>query len=34
VFGTTQQIYKDPHGLEAWDQSVSNRCFATLVDAV
>jgi hypothetical protein len=29
----TQQTYKDPHGLEAWYQSVSNRCFVTLVDA-
>jgi hypothetical protein len=30
----TQQLYQDPHGLEAWDQSVSSRCFVTLVDAV
>jgi hypothetical protein len=29
-----QQIYADPHGLGAWDQSISNRCFVTLVDAV
>jgi hypothetical protein len=29
-----QQIYKDPHGIDAWDQSVSSRCFVTLVDAV
>ena len=29
-----QQIYKDPYGLDAWDQSVSSRCFVTLVDAV
>ena len=29
-----QQIYSDPHGLGAWDQSVSSRCFVTLVDAV
>jgi hypothetical protein len=29
-----QQIYVDPHGLDAWDQSVSSRCFVTLVDAV
>jgi hypothetical protein len=28
-----QQIYSDPHGLGAWDQSVSSRCFVTLVDA-
>src|SRR5262245_11134115 len=30
----TQQIYADPHGLDAWDQSVSSRCFVSLVDAV
>jgi hypothetical protein len=29
-----QQIFKDPYGLEAWDQSVSSRCFVTLIDAV
>jgi hypothetical protein len=29
-----QQIYKDPYGLEAWDQSVSSRCFVTLMDSV
>jgi hypothetical protein len=29
-----QQIYADPHGLDAWDQSVSSRCFVTLVNAV
>jgi hypothetical protein len=29
-----QQIYKDPYGLEAWEQSTSSRCFVTLVDAV
>jgi hypothetical protein len=29
-----QQIYADPYGLEAWDQTVSSRCFVTLVDAV
>jgi hypothetical protein len=29
-----QQIYSDPHGLGAWDQSVSSRFFVTLVDAV
>jgi len=29
-----QQIYADPHGLDAWDQSISSRCFMTLVDAV
>jgi hypothetical protein len=29
-----QQIYADPYGIEAWDQSVWSRCFVTLVDAV
>jgi hypothetical protein len=29
-----QQIYADPYGLDAWDQSISSRCFVTLVDAV
>src|SRR5262245_58234588 len=29
-----QQIYADPHGLDVWDQSISNRCFVTLVDAL
>jgi hypothetical protein len=29
-----QQIYADPHGLDAWNQSISNRCFVTLVDAL
>jgi hypothetical protein len=29
-----QQIYADPYGIDAWDQSVSSRCFVTLVDAV
>lgn len=29
-----QHIYKDPHGIEAWDHAVSSRCFVTLVDAV
>jgi hypothetical protein len=29
-----QQIYADPHGLDAWDQSISNRSFVTLVDAL
>jgi hypothetical protein len=29
-----QQIYADPYGLDAWEQSVSSRCFVTLVDAV
>jgi hypothetical protein len=28
-----QQIYADPYGLDAWDQSVSSRCFVTLVNA-
>lgn len=30
----TQQIYADPYGLDTWDQSVSSRCFVTMVDAV
>jgi hypothetical protein len=29
-----QQIYADPYGIDAWDQSVSSRCFVTLVDSV
>ena len=29
-----QQIYKDPYGIDAWEQTVSSRCFVTLVDAV
>jgi hypothetical protein len=29
-----QQIYADPHGLDAWDQAVSGRCFVTLVNTV
>jgi hypothetical protein len=29
-----QQIYADPYGIDAWDQSVSSRCFVTLVNAV
>jgi hypothetical protein len=29
-----QPIYKDPYGIDAWDQSVSSRSFVTLVDAV
>jgi hypothetical protein len=29
-----QQIYADRHGIDAWEQSVSSRCFVSLVDAV
>lgn len=29
-----QQIYQDPYGIAAWEQSASSRCFVTLVDAV
>jgi hypothetical protein len=29
-----QEIYADPYGLDAWEQSVSSRCFVTLADAV
>jgi hypothetical protein len=28
-----QQIYADPYGIDAWDQTVSSRCFVTLLDA-
>lgn len=28
-----QPIYKDPYGIDAWDQSVSSRCFVTLANA-
>lgn len=28
-----QEIYADHYGLHAWDQSVSSRCFVTLVNA-
>lgn len=28
-----QEIYADPHGIDAWDQSVHSRCFVTLLDA-
>ena len=28
-----QQIYSDPYGLDAWEGSVSSRCFVTLLDA-
>ncbi len=28
-----QEIYSDPHGIDAWDQSMSSRCFVTLLDA-
>lgn len=28
-----QQIYVDPHGIDAWNQSASSRCFVTLLDA-
>jgi hypothetical protein len=29
-----QQIYADTYGIDAWDRTVSSRCFITLVDAV
>src|SRR5262245_45819993 len=29
-----QQIYADPYGIDAWEPSVSSRCFVTLVNAV
>ena len=28
-----QQIYDDPHGLSAWDQSQSSRCFVHLLNS-
>src|SRR5262245_60859714 len=28
-----QQIYADPYGLDAWEQSVWSRCFVTLANA-
>jgi hypothetical protein len=28
-----QPIYKDPYGIDAWDQSVSDRCHVTLANA-
>ena len=27
-----QAIYADPYGLDAWETSVSSRCFVTLLD--
>lgn len=28
-----QEIYTDPYGIDAWDQSAGSRCFVHLVDA-
>jgi hypothetical protein len=28
-----QQVYADPHGIDAWDQSQSRRCFVSLLNA-
>jgi hypothetical protein len=28
-----QEIYPDPHGVDAWDQSAGSRCFVHLVNA-
>jgi hypothetical protein len=28
-----QEIYADPYGIDAWDQSAGSRCFVHLVDA-
>ena len=28
-----QEIYNDPYGVDAWDQSAGSRCFVHLVDA-
>lgn len=29
-----QEIYQDPHGLDAWDTSLGSRCFVHLCDAL
>jgi hypothetical protein len=29
-----QEIYTDPYGVDAWDQSAGSRCFVHLVDAM
>jgi hypothetical protein len=29
----TQEIYQDAYGADAWDQSVSSRCFVSMLDA-
>ena len=28
-----QDIYPDPYGVDAWDQSAASRCFVHLIDA-
>jgi hypothetical protein len=28
-----QQVFEDPYGIEAWDQTRKSRCFVTLLDA-
>jgi len=28
-----QEIYEDPHGLDAWDQRHSSRCFVTIANS-
>jgi hypothetical protein len=28
-----QEIYADPYGIDAWDQTISSRCFVTLLTA-
>ncbi|MEP6871628.1 MAG: hypothetical protein ABI939_07235, partial [Anaerolineaceae bacterium] len=28
-----QEVYADPYGIDSWDQSVSSRCFVTLLSA-
>jgi len=30
----TQEIYDDPHGLDAWDQRHASRCFVTIANAL
>jgi len=29
-----QEIYEDTHGLEAWDQEHSSRCFVTIANSL
>ena len=29
-----QEVYEDDHGLEAWDTSVSSRCFVHILNSV
>jgi hypothetical protein len=29
-----QQVYDDPHGLDAWDQRHASRCFVTIANSL